>query len=117
MRDPGLQPERTALAWSRTALLVAANAVLMLRAGLQSDNRWLIGLCAVFFLAAAGFAGVARCRRQDADLPAGPQAPSRHHLAMVSLVTCALAVAAVWVLSDAGGAATPQRNATVQHST
>ncbi|ACY98288.1 MULTISPECIES: DUF202 domain-containing protein [Thermomonospora] len=30
--DPGAQPERTVLAWRRTALLIAANGVLLTRA-------------------------------------------------------------------------------------
>ncbi len=52
-RDPGLQPERTALAWGRTALAVFVNALLVLRAGLVGAHPDLVGLGALLLFGAA----------------------------------------------------------------
>ena len=67
-RDPGLQPERTALAWSRTALAVLVNALLLLRAGMVGEHRVRVGIGGVLLLAAGlvqGFAALRRRRLQS----------------------------------------------------
>jgi len=38
-RDPGLQPERTALSWHRTAFSSLVLALLIMRSGLVHDDR------------------------------------------------------------------------------
>jgi len=49
--DPGLQPERTALAWRRTALAIGVGSLLLLRLlpSALGDSRWVL----------AGIAGLA----------------------------------------------------------
>ncbi|MFC0338241.1 protein of unknown function [Kushneria avicenniae] len=40
-RDPGLQPERTGLAWSRTAFVMLLMSALLLRGGIVHHEHWL----------------------------------------------------------------------------
>jgi uncharacterized membrane protein YidH (DUF202 family) len=71
MSSGGLQPERTALAWQRTALAAAVLAVLLVRSGVVDDAPLEIaaGICAAAVVVLCGFAartapagGVSRLR-------------------------------------------------------
>lgn len=52
-RDPGLQAERTALAWTRTAVAILVNAVLVLRTGIAGHSVVLMALSLTLLMAAA----------------------------------------------------------------
>ncbi|MQY28053.1 DUF202 domain-containing protein [Nocardia aurantia] len=72
--DPGLQAERTVLAWRRTAVAVMANAVLLLHTALDSGWRpaTLVPLAAVGALVVAAGVCVRRGRTLSSNPDGGP---------------------------------------------
>lgn len=90
-RDPGLQPERTRLAWRRTTLTCAVTAVLAMRQAVRSQGTGpavvAVGLAALTFLA---FLLVAhrRIQRLGAARPAAMPPGTA-----VSVVLCMVALA------------------------
>ncbi|GLB69179.1 DUF202 domain-containing protein [Arthrobacter mangrovi] len=94
-QDPGLQPERTALAWNRTALVLIITALMFL--------RWIPLFGPVASFLSAGAVAVAlgasigrsrRYRRQSAGIRSESLAPAASGVAWVT--------AAVFVLGCAG---------------
>ncbi|MGQ4388155.1 DUF202 domain-containing protein [Streptomyces sp. SAS_270] len=100
-RDPGLQPERTRLAWRRTTLASTVAALFAAKASLRDGTPTGIVVGALSCAIWLGFLAVAHRRiRTLADARAdGPAALSARHGTTAALCTVALAVcAAVLVL-------------------
>lgn len=94
--DPGLQPQRTALAWNRTALALAINALLVLRAGFKSDDQALLALGALVGVA-AGAISVAAARRRR-QLTHGVHAPATALIASATAAVVLAACGGLWAM-------------------
>jgi hypothetical protein len=65
---PGLQEERTALAWQRTGVSASAASAVGLVAAAHGGRAWVVGLTATVCVACAACTGVvARLRGPDGD--------------------------------------------------
>jgi len=98
-RDPGLQAERTALAWSRTALAILVNGLLALRYGWAS-GRAPITVLALALLLAAAIVYVEGLRRRRKLLDAPEPTASAGSIKMVAaivLAACATGLASMLV--------------------
>ncbi|MFJ2935635.1 DUF202 domain-containing protein [Streptomyces sp. NPDC087219] len=98
-RDPGLQPERTRLAWRRTTLSCTVVAVLAVKLAV-SDEITAVGITglALSALVWIGFLAVAH-RRIRSLSPARPQPLSHRGALLAACCTIALAVfgaAMIW---------------------
>ena len=102
VRDPGLQAQRTALAWHRTGLAVLANALVILRGGVVAGHSMLTLLGGVLLVAATAVAafGVWRSRALAAGEVSAVTTPAGVMLAASVVTVCA---AAAGVLAVAHG--------------
>jgi uncharacterized membrane protein YidH (DUF202 family) len=104
--DPGMQPERTALAWRRTALAMAAGSLVALRVFSESLGLWAVVPAAIAFaISAVVFvAAHVRYRRTHRALVAdrGPDArvalAGGALIALVAVATLAFGVIAAVIL-------------------
>lgn len=105
LRDPGLQPERTALAWSRSGLAVLVNAILVLRSGLEHESRLVTALGVALLLSAAVVTvyGTYRKRQlmRDEATFALPR-PVLLTMTVVAMLACLAALPVIWMVWSAG---------------
>lgn len=97
--DPGLQAERTALAWSRTAFALLVNASLWLRAGLADGDRALLLFGVALLALAAGFHACGR--RRGRALTTGAMPVPVHPALMLALAACATLACLLAALASA----------------
>jgi uncharacterized membrane protein YidH (DUF202 family) len=111
-RDPGLQPERTALAWSRTGFAVLVNALLALRSGWAVQSVPIMGLGVVLLVSCAGaiaYGAVRRRRLAAGTRPLAPPALAIWVAAAVMLLACVTGVASIWMGRAAAATAVTAR--------
>jgi uncharacterized membrane protein YidH (DUF202 family) len=97
---PGLQAERTALAWNRTGLAVLVNALLALRSGWVSREAPITVLAFVLLLASGAAVVYGAWRRRHLLSGHGTTAPPAiviTAVAVVTLVACATGIASILV--------------------
>lgn len=91
--DPGLQAQRTVLAWNRTALSLAANGLLVLRSAYVGESAVIAALACVLLVTAAATHAHGRGRRQTMLAMGTLGAPGSSTLLAISVATflaCAL---------------------------
>ena len=96
-RDPGLQAERTALSWTRTALVLVVNGLLAVRSGVVLAQPEFV-IVGVVLAAAAGAAilfGVQRRRQLDARADAPVSLVPVLVAVAVTLLACVAGIASV----------------------
>ena len=98
--DPGLQPERTALAWQRTGVAASLASLVALRDGIAAADPPVVVLAVLALAAALAVVGQSRTElpRRVRALRAGAPLPAPAAVPAVLLCLLALAAATVAIL-------------------
>ncbi|WP_033576504.1 DUF202 domain-containing protein [Dickeya chrysanthemi] len=94
-RDPGLQPERTRLAWLRTAFVLLINSVLLLKAGSMKSQPLMLatGLLLLMMTLITYLWSRLRLRAlRHSGYPCTPQSMWMMRLLMLTVIVTALSL-------------------------
>jgi uncharacterized membrane protein YidH (DUF202 family) len=104
--DAGLANERTALAWTRTALSLAASGALIVRLGVENDLTLpgvVIGAGLLVFAAGIWFYGAhAYRRRQESWEAVAWETPERHVIADRRILAATATITVIAALTSIG---------------
>lgn len=95
-RDPGLQPQRTGMAWSRTMFVTLINSLLFFRAGIADDDR-MVFACGILLLCVAGMMAAFAVMRYRFNA-ARHQRLSRISHGVIALTSLTIVIAALVLL-------------------
>lgn len=92
-RDPGLQPERTSLAWRRTAFAMLVVSLLLVRDALQTHSAWLGATVVILIAASSLLAMIGSLRMRSLHTCGTAGAPHAALTAFTAAVVCLAATA------------------------
>ncbi|MCG8708180.1 DUF202 domain-containing protein [Brenneria sp. 4F2] len=98
-RDPGLQPQRTGMAWSRTMFVMLIDSLLFFRTGIADDNPMVYG-CGILLLGVASMMAILAVMRYHFNVDRH-QAVSKFSHALIALTALAIVICALALLYDA----------------
>ncbi|MEC5318174.1 DUF202 domain-containing protein [Brenneria populi subsp. brevivirga] len=95
-RDPGLQPQRTGMAWSRTLFVLLIDSLLFFRAGMADDSPIVFG-CGILLLGVACMMAILAVMRYHFN-DARHQALSWFSHGLIALTSIAIVISALALL-------------------